>query len=219
MAIATRKRSNNMLQVHMPRWMMSQTVPNPPEPYPTQSPQVGNAQVYTPISQQPKKRPSTIYILIGVVVAIVIIVGVLAASGVFSPKTSSQKSSPPPYTPPPPATITVATTGTVWNLNAGQYEQVGPVDLTSNLSWTISGSFTATNGVTAYVMNSSQYSNWGGSSSSPSSYYWTSGPDVSSGSVSVVLPTGIYYFVWITPNVFTSTSVDITSNVVATASG
>jgi hypothetical protein len=152
-------------------------------------------------------------VAVAVVVAVVLVVLVLAASGAFSPKAPSSNNGPPP-----PAIVTVVTSGTVWNLNGNYYEAVGPIDLTSNSSWIISGSFTASNGITAYVMTSSEYSAWGGSGS-PSAYYWTSGPSVTSGSVNTILPSGTYYFVWDNTNIFTSTSVQITSNVIATANG
>jgi hypothetical protein len=120
---------------------------------------------------------------------------------------------------PLPATVSVVSSGTVWNLNAGYYEDVGPVDLsglTHVLSWALSGTFTASNGIDAYVMTSAQYSAWGGSGS-PSSYFWTSGSGVTTGSINTNVPDGTYYFVWDNTNVFTSSSVSITSNVVATA--
>jgi hypothetical protein len=153
-------------------------------------------------------------VAIVVVVVVVVALVALAASGVFSPKPVST----PPSSPPPPATVTVVSSGTVWNLNAGTYESVGPTDLTSNSSWTMSGDFTASNGITAYAMTSAQYSAWGGSGTPPS-YYWTSGKGVTSGSVNVVLPDGTYYFVWDNTNIITSTSVEITTTVLATASG
>jgi hypothetical protein len=167
-----------------------------------------------PITPPPKSR-TALYVAGAVVVSVVLVALVLAASGAFSPKAPSSNNGPPP---PPPAIVTVVTSGTVWNLNAGYYEDVGPIDLTSNSSWTISGSFTASNGITAYVMTSSEYSAWGGSGS-PSAYYWTSGSSVTSGSVNTNLPSGTYYFVWDNTNSFTSTSVQITSDVIATASG
>ena len=119
---------------------------------------------------------------------------------------------------PLPAAVSVVSSGTVWNLNAGSYENVGPVNLsglTHALSWALSGGFTASNGISAYVMTSAEYAAWGGSGQ-PSSYFWTSG-SVSSGSINTNVPDGTYYFVWDNTNFLTSSSVSITSNVVATA--
>ena len=162
-------------------------------------------------SQKPKNR-KLLYATIGVVV-VVAIVGVIALAALSSSNNTGQNNPPPP-----PVSITVVTSGTVWNLNPGHYEYIGSVALTSNSSWTISGTFTATNGITAYVMTSSEYSAWGGSGS-PSSYYWTSGTNIASGSISTVLPAGTYYFVFDNTHSYSSTSVQITSNIVATASG
>ncbi len=170
-------------------------------------------QSWAPPPAPPKKSRTALYATIAVVVIAVAVVGALAAIGGFSPKSSGT-----PYTPPPPARVTVVTSGTVWNLNAGTYEYVGSVDLTSNSSWTLSGTFTASNGITAYAMTSSQYSAWGGSGT-PTAYYWTSGTGVTSGSVNTNLPAGTFYFVWYNTNLIYSSSVDITSNIVATASG
>jgi hypothetical protein len=192
---------------------MAQPAPQAPPPSPLYPP----APPYA-APPPPKKSRTALYAVVAVVVVIVVVLIALAASGAFSPKAPASNNSPPPP-PPPPVIVTVVTSGTVWNLNARYYEGVGPIDLTSNSSWTISGSFTATNnGITAYVMNSSQYSAWGGSGS-PSAYYWTSGPSVTSGSVNTILPSGTYYFVWDNTNFITSTSVQITSNVIATSSG
>jgi len=191
---------------------MAQPAPQAPPPYLPVPP-------YAAPPPPPKKSRTALYAVVAVVVVIVVVLITLAASGVFSPKAPASNSSPPPP-PPPPVIVTVVTSGTVWNLNAGNYEYVGPIDLTSNSSWTISGSFTATNnGITAYIMTSSQYSAWGGSLSPPSAYYWTSGPSVTSGSFNTILPSGTYYFVWVNTNIITSTSVQITSNVIATSSG
>jgi type II secretory pathway pseudopilin PulG len=138
-----------------------------------------------------------------IVVVVVVIVLVIVAAALIG---SGNKSN---------STQTIIASGTVYNLNAGYYESVGPVDLTSSSSWTIAGTFTASNGITVYVLTSSQYAAWG-QSGSPSSYYWTSGADVVSGAFNTNLPSGTYYFIWINPNLTLTTSVDITSAVTAT---
>lgn len=193
-----------------------------PPPPPGQYPQPPPYQQPPPYYQQPPyqqalqpKPRSRVGLIVAVVAVAVVVVAVIAlvASGLFSPKPTNT------YTPPPPAKVTVVLSGTVWNLNAGTYEYVGPVDLTSNSTWTMSGAFTASTGIAAYAMSSGEYSTWGGSSTPPSAYYWTSGTGVTSGSVNTNLPGGTYYFVWDNTNFITATSVDITSTVLATASG
>lgn len=139
-----------------------------------------------------------------------IILAVLAAAGSFSPKSSGGGNT-------SLQPVTVVTAGTVWNLNADYYEYIGPLDL-GNSTWTISGTFTASNGIDAYIMTSAEYSTWGGSGE-PSAYEWTSGSGVTSGTINTYLSQGTYYFVWENTNIITPTSVDVTSNVVATPSG
>jgi hypothetical protein len=196
------------------------TESNPPASIPQSSP-TGFQAGATPTSPQPspKKSRTVTYVVIGIIVVVVLVVAVLALAGTFSPKSSSPSGGTGGGGGgQPPAQDTIVTSGTVWNLNAGYYEDVGPADLTSNSSWTVTGSFTASHSITAYVMTSGEYSAWGGSGK-PSSYFWTSGPSVNSGSVNTNLPANDYYFVWDNTNYITSTSVQITSNVVATASG
>lgn len=172
-----------------------------------------------------KKSRMSLYAVVGIIVVVVLVLGgMIIGLGLLnnSGSNNSSPTTPPPTNnptpPPPPATVAIASQGTVWNLNAGYYESIGPVDLTSNSTWTISGTFTASNGIDAYVMTSSEYSSWGGSGS-PTGYYWTSGSGVTSGSVNTNLPNGIYYFVFENTNLITSTSVDVTTTIIATASG
>jgi hypothetical protein len=115
-----------------------------------------------------------------------------------------------------PTTVTVAPAGTVWNVSAGSYKEAGPVDLTSRSEWAVSGAFTATQGIAAYVMTSSEYSAWGGSGT-PITYEWTSGPGVTSGEIDTIVDSGTYYFVWENTNSVTSTTVDVTIAVTATS--
>jgi len=148
-----------------------------------------------------------------VVTAVVVLVG-LAAAGTFSPKEWSGSTS----APTPPEVVTVASTGTVWNLDASTYEYTGPVDLTDNSSWTVTGSFTANNGITFYILTSSEYSAWGGPGS-PCSYAYASGSDVTSASIDTIIAGNSYYFVWENANLVTAASVEITSALICTASG
>lgn len=144
-----------------------------------------------------------------VVMAIVLLafyegkVGSLAGAGGGSPS------------PPPPAKVIVAKAGSLWSLGAGAYEQVGPVSLPSGAtSWSTSGGFTATHGITAYILTSHQFAGYTGGT--PGSYVWTSGP-VDSGSVNASgLAPGTYEFVWDNSNSATSSSAKITTDVVCT---
>jgi hypothetical protein len=182
---------------------------NPPTPSPAAVPnhvEVSGygSQTQSPGSPPPKKSRAKLYVVVAaLVVAVIIVVAVIAALGGVGK--------------PSPAVFQVVSSGTVWNLGAGTYESAGPVSLTSNPSWTVSGTFTATNGITAYIMTSSEYSAWGGSGS-PNAYSWTSG-HVTSGTANTYLTAGTYYFVWENTNIFTSTSVEITSSIIATAGG
>lgn len=146
--------------------------------------------------------------VIVVVVVVVILAISIIALGLFAAHVVSTLQ---------PNTVTVASAGTVWNLDAGYYEDVGPIDLTSSSSWVTSGTFTASAGIDAYIMTSSEYSAWGGSGT-PTAYEWTSGSGVTSGSIDTILDSGTYYFVWENTNLITSSSVDITTSVVATSS-
>jgi len=118
---------------------------------------------------------------------------------------------------PAPESKTIVGAGTVWYLRANEFDSAGPFDLTGHATWTFSGTFNSTSGVVAYALSSSQFSTWGGSSSPPAGFYWTSG-EVSSGAMNFYLPGGTYYFVWTDPNGIPSTSVDVLTNIVATAS-
>lgn len=136
-----------------------------------------------------------------------VIIGALAAIGAFSGSKSSKSSTP---------SVTIVPSGTVWNLDAGYYEYAGPFDLTNESSWTVSGSFTASEGIDAYIMTSDEYAAWGGSGS-PTAYTWTSGTGVTSGNFNAVIPGNTYYFVWDNTNIVTESTVEITVPVVATA--
>jgi hypothetical protein len=189
-------------------------IPSAYAPPPPQSNSWQSAPPAAYATAAPRARSShtgAIAAVIIVVVIIVIILVVILMSGSLSSNSSGGGGN----SNPPPPTDTVVISGTVWNLNAGYYEYVGPVMLTSESSWSVSGAFTTTNGIACYIMTSSEYSSWGGSGT-PSAYYWTSGTGVTTGNVDTNLPAGTYYFVWDNTNILTSTSVDITQSVVAT---
>jgi hypothetical protein len=119
-------------------------------------------------------------------------------------------------------TITVIPSGTVYSLDAGYYEDIWTslTEFWSNGSlvqqYIVTGSFIDTNGITAYIMTSDEYATWDSGSGSLS-YQWTSGSDVTSGGIDTVLSSNTYYFVFENTNSITSTTVSITSDVVATA--
>jgi hypothetical protein len=185
------------------------TYPQPP--YQQQAPPYPQAPYQQPPyppppPPRPKSHTVLIIVVVVVVVAVLVIIAIIAL-GLFAAHVVSTLT---------PSTVTVVTAGTVWNLDAGYYEEVGPVDLTSSSTWTVIGTFTASEGIDAFVMTSSQYSAWGGSGT-PSAYEWTSGSGVTSGAVDTLLDSGTYYFVWDNTNLITSTSVDITTDVNATS--
>jgi hypothetical protein len=200
--------------------------PPPPPPYqqpPYQQPTYGQPQYQPqapPYSQapyqqapypsppppKPKSHTVLIVVIVVVVVAVLVIIATIAL-GLFVKNVASTLT---------PNTVTVTPAGTVWNINPDYYEEVGPVDLTSKSTWVVSGAFTATIGIAAYVLTSSEYSAWGGSGT-PTTYEWTSGPGVTSGDVDTIVDSGTYYFVWENTNSTTGTSVDITIAVTATS--
>lgn len=149
-----------------------------------------------------------------IVVAVVVVIIILGAAWALSARNSaapnsSGGSNPGGNAPPPPETVVAS--GTVWTLNAGQYEYL---EFTTSATGALTGSFTATNGVTAYVMDPSEYASFS-SSSSASSYVYTTG-HVSSGSMNTNLGSGSYYLVLENTNLITTTSVDWTSDCAVT---
>ena len=192
--------------------------PPPYQPYPYSQPQYppaappyvqppyAPAPYQPPPPPQPKDHTLLIVVIVVVVVAVIIVVAAIAL-GLFAAHVVSSLE---------PSTQTIVASGTIWNLKAGQYEDVGPVSLgSSSGSWEVYGTFSASNGSTAYVMTSGQFSDWGGAGS-PASYEWTSGVVITYGTIDTLLNSGTYYFVWLNTNSTASTTVDITSNVDAT---
>lgn len=186
----------------------SQAPPPPPawQPPPPQMPPA-YPPAYAP-APAPKKSHTGLIIAVAVVVIVVVVL--LAAAVVFlaAPKPSGS-GSPPPSGPPAPTTIVQS--GQVYQLPGAHYEYL-QFDLTTGSA--VAGSFTATNGVFAYIMTPSSYANFS-SSGTASSYDWTSG-DVSTGSMNVNLNAGTWYLVFDNPSAFTTTSVDVTQAIVAT---
>jgi hypothetical protein len=117
-----------------------------------------------------------------------------------------------------PMTVQVISSGTVVPIKAGHYTSYmftlpPPFYATQTISYTITGSFTATNGITAYIMGPSDFSVF--SSGSPSYYFYTTAK-VSSGGISTILSAGKYYLVFDNTNL-TESSATITQSI--TASG
>ena len=127
-----------------------------------------------------------------------------------------------------PGPVTISNNGTSWtveatptDLSSNSYQSVGPADLASSPFWTISGTFTASVGIRAIIFTQTQYSTWEVSSYEQAlpagSYVWATG-NVLSGSVNATLSSGTYYLVWDNLNLYYSTSVRVTSAIVAIAS-
>jgi hypothetical protein len=117
-----------------------------------------------------------------------------------------------------PYTVQVVSSGTVVPINAGHYTSYkftlpAPTLPTQTITYTITGSFTATNGITAYIMGPSDFLVF--SSGSPSYYFYTTAK-VSSGGINTILLAGTYYLVFDNTNP-TTESVTITQSI--TASG
>lgn len=164
--------------------------------------------VSVPQSQKPKNK-KILYAIVGVVIVVVVVVGVVIASGILS---RSNNTPPTNNNPPPPTTQTLISSGDVWQLNPGHYEYV-QVSLSAYA--TITGGFGVTGGsATFYILNPSEYANYGANGTA-SSYLYTTG-QVTSGGVNTNLNGGTYYFVFQTDNSANSESVSITTNFIAT---
>jgi uncharacterized integral membrane protein len=135
----------------------------------------------------PKKKSKKKWIAIGIVIVIVIII----AAVVLSPKTK---------------TITLVTSGTVINVPAGHYIEQG---FSFKVSGTISGSISATSGITFYLMSPSQYSSMQANGTF-SEYTYTTG-DISSGSINTNIGSGTWYVVFYNSNIITPTTVTVNS--------
>ena len=142
-----------------------------------------------PPATAPKKSRKKLYIGIGALVVVLIIV-----AAVLSAPTSS----------------TLISSGTVDTIYAGHAYSY-KISLSNQA--TVSGTISATNGITIYIMNPTSYAQFN-SSGSVSSYVFTTG-HVSSGTISTVLPAGTYYLVLENTNLITTSSVTFTSNLVA----
>ena len=181
--------------------------PPPPFGYATPSQQYGQPAQQPPpliVHNPPKSHAGVIIAVVVVVIIVILVVALLAFNGGGGSNASGGGGS-------SPTAHTIVASGTVWQLNAGYYEEV---QFTLPSSASMGGSFTATNGVTAYCFTPSEYQSFS-SSGSASSYVWTSG-QVSSGSVNFNLGSGTYYLVFQNTNLITTSSVQVTSDVTAT---
>ncbi len=144
------------------------------------------------------KRSSPLMLIVGVGVAAIILV---AFGGSLLLVGAIRGSAP----------ETILPAGTSWELPRGAYDYI-PFTLTKAVS--ISGSFTSTNGTTAYLLDPDQFAEYNSSGSAPT-YYWTSGPSVVSGTVSTNLGAGSWYLVFENPSFSATTSLTVTSSIVA----
>jgi hypothetical protein len=186
----------------------------PPPPPPTYS--YGPPPPWTapPTQAAPKSNRNTIIIVAVVVVVVLLAVILIGAAALRGPTTATPGSQLPPNNTPPPETLIAS--GQVWQLTAGHYEYVGPLNLSG--AATVTGAFSATggSGANAFILTPSEQQTFGsGSSSTPSSYVWTSG-DVSTGSVNTNLQAGNYYVDFVNQATFSTTSVQVTTSFVAT---
>ncbi len=182
--------------------------PTPPLGYTAPSQQYGQ-----PVQQPPplivhnsSNSHTGVIVAVAVVVTVIIVVlviALLALSGGGGGGVGGGGSSPTAHT--------IVSSGTVWQLNAGNYEYI---QFTLPSSASMGGSFTATNGVTVYCFTPSEYQSFS-STGSASSYVWTSG-SVSSGYVNFNLGSGTYYLVFQNTNLITTSSVQVTSDITAT---
>lgn len=142
-----------------------------------------------PSATAPKKSRKKLFVGIGALVIVLIIVAAALSA---------------------PTSSTIVSSGTVDTIYAGHIE-VYKFSLSNQA--TVSGTVSATNGITIYIMNPTSYAQFN-SSGSASSYAYTTG-HVSSGTISTVLPAGTYYLVLENTNLVTTSSVTFTSNLVA----
>lgn len=168
----------------------------------------------TPLAQPTQKTSHrTRNIVIGVIVIVlVLVIGIgIGTSNKSSPsQVSTQVSN-------SPITVQVVSSGTVLPINAGhstyyQFTLPGPPFANQTIWYTVTGSFTATNSITAYIMGPSDFSAF--SSGSPYSYYYTTGK-VSSGGINTNLNGGTYYLVFENTNLITESSTTITQSIIA----
>jgi hypothetical protein len=113
-----------------------------------------------------------------------------------------------------PSTVTIATAGQSWQLAKHGGLELGPDQLMAES--VISGTFSTTTGVIAYLVPQSAIGAFV-HSGPPSSYAWTSGT-VQSGSVSVDVAAGSYYLLFQNPSPTAPTSVYVTQTITATYS-
>jgi hypothetical protein len=204
--------------------MASSAPPPPPQaPVPTYPPGTPPGGYYPPPPQawappppaSPTKSNRGMIIVVAVIVVVLLVVVLIGAAALHNASTTTPGSSaPPPSTTPPPQTLIV--TGQDWQLKAGTWEYVGPLDV--NQSATVTGSFSADggDGANAYILTSDEQQAFNsGSSTTPASYVWTSG-EVSTGSANTNIGAGIYYIDFVNQADFSSTSVQVTTAFVAT---
>jgi hypothetical protein len=135
----------------------------------------------------------------------VIIVLVLAVVAASLPKSNSSVS------------YTLVPAGTVYTVAPGQYDYSAfglppPTGSGQTLTYTLTGAFTATVGVTLYIMNYTSFT----SSALGTSYIYTSG-NVTSATISISdVPVGnAYYLVFLSTDATANSTVTVTQAIVA----
>jgi len=131
---------------------------------------------------------------------VAIVVGIVAAAVVLWP-------------------VTIVPSGSSWVISGANYQTDGP--WTMRFASTITGTFTADNGITAYIMNMTEFQNWSQRAGQDGyaamvGYYWTSG-SVTSESVDTRLAAGTYIWIFDFPSAPPAyTGVMVTSAIQAT---
>lgn len=138
----------------------------------------------------PQKKSKKKWIAIGIVIIIVIIIAAIALT---------------------PKTMTLITSGTVISVPAGDYI---PKGFSFKVSGTITGSLSATSGITIYLMTPSEYSSFQ-ANHTISGYSYTTG-DITSGSINTNIGSGTWYVVFYNSNIITATTVTVNSLIFTT---
>jgi hypothetical protein len=200
----------------------------PARPVPTSPPSEGRR-----VGWHSASRPALAIVALLAVTSV--LVGAMAASGMFDSKAGASALRTPASHPSgtvlnvsngstnnsssgalPPGYITGA--GQIWTIPPGYYTEIGIFDLTNHSSWTVTGAFSATAGIGAYILTWEEYTTWGAPGHPPSSYTWSAGVNVTSATYNAVLSPGEYVFIWDNFSPSTPSTVDITSTVITSPS-
>lgn len=148
-----------------------------------------------------RSQSTRTYIAIGIV-AIVALVIVIVLVGFYHPGAGGTGTG-----------TVLAASGTSWGIQGNQYQAV---DFSVSSPVHLSGAFTTTYNVTAYLFTAANYLNFTKTGVVPG-YQWTSGVE-SGGTLSVEVPSGAWALVFVDPNPAQATNVLITSTIEISAS-